>query len=424
MSPPSKPVIFGLYVVFALGYAVVQPLKQLPDEGANLQYVDFLATQHRLPEWAPTGGEGGYESQHPPLAFLCYIPTRWLLGRASEAWRVQGLRCCAIGFGLVLLLLASRLFERVFGPEDDRRLYALATVAWMPHLILYCVHPNPDLFVAIFATAGLWLSWETVQAEPDVRRAAILGAVLAGGLWSKLSAVAIAAPILLAYLIRLRRGTPAKLVIRDALVTFAVASVLYAPWVIRNLLRYGRPVLKVVAPYGSALDNLPRLGAAMLLKLTVLRTYLSIWSQPDWIAGYPNPTDPNPLDFPVLWVWVVYGLITVCFLAAIAGCAKARATGPVRDLLLLGLVLWVALELGHQLAFWTQDVEFNMGGRYLISGLAGLAAWMAVGLRHWDRRLVAAWVIGLALLNLQCLATLQVLLVPHYHPDWQWFTIP
>lgn len=423
MNPPRKPVILGLYLLFTLGYAIIQPLPHLPDEGANLQYVDFLATRHRLPHWERDGGEGGYESQHPPLAFLAYVPARWLLSPASDAWRVQGLRFCAIGFGLVLLLLAARMFERVFGAEDERRWYALATVAWMPHLLLYCVHPNPDLFVAIFATAGLWLSWETLRGEPDPRRAALLGAVLAGGLWSKLSAVAIAAPILTAYLLQRRRGVPARLVIRDAAVTVGVAALLYGPWVVRNLVRYHRPILKVDAPFGSAMDNLARFGLLPLLKLTITRTYLSIWSQPDWIAGYPNPADPNPLPLPTTLVWLVYGLLTLFAATAVAGCVKPRPDRPVADFLVLGLVLFVALEAGHQVAFWTQDVEFNMGGRYLISGLGWLAAMLATGLRARHSRLPEWWLMFLALLNVQCLLTLQFLLVPHYHPGWSWFTI-
>ncbi len=423
MNPPGKPLIVVLYLLFTVGYAVVQPLPHIPDEGANLQYVDFLATRHRLPEWAPTGGEGGYESQHPPLAFLAYVPARWLLSAASPAWRVQGLRFCAISFGLLLLLLAGQMFRRLFGPDDDRRLYALATVAWMPHLLLYCVHPNPDLFVAIFATAGLWLSWETVQGAADPRRAALLGVVLAGGLWSKFSAAAIAAPILLGYLLQLRRGVPAKLVLRDGCLTFGVAALLYAPWVVRNLVHYGRPVLKVLAPFGSALDNAPRLGMMNLVWLTASRTYLSLWSQPDWVAGYPNPADPNPLDVPTVLVWLVYGLLTLFLIAAVAGCATPRPDRPVADFLLLGMVLLLALELGHQVAFWTQDVEFNMGGRYLISGLTGLAALLSTGLSARWKRLPEAWLLFLVLLNLQCLATLQFLLVPHYHPEWQWFTI-
>jgi len=423
MNPPRLPLILGLYLLFTVAYAVIQAIPHIPDEGANLQYVDFLAEHRRLPRWELEGGEGGYESQHPPLAFLAYVPARWLLSAAPPAWRIQGLRFCAIGFGLILLLLANRMFGRVYGPDDERRLYALATVAWMPHLLLYCVHPNPDLFVAIFATAGLWLSWETLQGEPDPRRATILGAVLAGGLWSKLSAIAIAAPILLAYLLKLRRGVPAKLVLRDAGITFGVAVLAYAPWVVRNLVHYGRPVLKAIAHFGSALDNVPRFGFPFLVVLTVTRTYLSIWSQPDWIAGYPNPTDPNPLDLPTVLVWLVYGLITVFLLTAIAGCLKPRPDRPIADFIVLGLTLLLALEAGHQVAFWTQDIEFNMGGRYLISGLGGLAALLTTGLVARSKRLPEAWMLFLVLLNIQCILTLQFLLVPHYHPDWQWFTI-
>ena len=58
------------YLLFGFLYSVIQPPTALPDEGANMQYVQYLGTQGHLPVWEPSGqGAGGYETQHPPLAY-------------------------------------------------------------------------------------------------------------------------------------------------------------------------------------------------------------------------------------------------------------------------------------------------------------------------------------------------------------------
>ena len=72
------------YLLFGLLYSVIQPPTALPDEGANMQYVQFLGTQGHLPVWEPSGqGAGGYETQHPPLAYTLQS----LVWRAAAACR-------------------------------------------------------------------------------------------------------------------------------------------------------------------------------------------------------------------------------------------------------------------------------------------------------------------------------------------------
>lgn len=424
---PRLGLIAGTFVALAAVFAVVQPLPHLPDEAAHLQYIEFLATRHRLPVWEPRGGEAGYESQHPPFSHLLYVPAWLVLNPLGRLVQVQGLRFAAVLVGLGWILLCWRLFGQVYGPESRRAQVATATVAWMPLTLLYACHPNPDLVVALTATAALGLSWRQLREGPDPRRAAWLGAALAAAFLTKLSGLAATAPWLLAALLAARRasGPERRAVARDTLLTAAVFVLLVAPYLGRNLALYGRPVVKTAAPYGSALDHVAagHLTVGQLLELTAVQTYLSTWTQPDWIPGWPwrVPGGPALPRFPVI---LSYGAITVFLAAGLIGLKRAPPEAPERDFLVLGAALLAGVLAGQQAAFWTQDIEFNMGGRYVLSAMTVLAAVFAGGLvRPGGGRWAGAWLGLLLVLNLVAVATITLLLNPYYHPGWRILTL-
>ncbi len=423
---PHPRLVAGVYLLLALAFGLIQPLPHLPDEPAHVQYIAFLAEQLRLPLWEPTGGEAGYESQHPPLSYLLYAPAYRLLSAASPVVLHQGLRVVAALVGLGWLLLCWRLFARVLGDADARARYALATVAWMPLVVLYGCHPNPDLVVGLWATAGLWLAWETAVGRPQPRRAAALGAVVAAACLTKLSGLAVVLPACAASLLAVRRhtGPDRRAAWRDAVLAAGVALLLLAPWTARNLALYGRPVVKTAAPYGSALEHVVNgdFGAPQLLRFTLKQTYLSTWIQPDWLPGWPLAGGAAPVQ-PFWPVVLFYSLLTGLLLAALAGLRRRLDPGA-RDLLGLGAVLLLGVLLGHQAAFWTQDIEFNMGGRYVLSAMAVIGAGFGTGLVNLGgRRLAAAWLGLLLVLNLLGAAQILTVLNPHYHPGWKVLTI-
>ena len=414
------------YLALALVFAVIQPLGGLPDEPAHDQYIEFLATQRRLPLWQPNGGEAGFESQHPPLSYLLYVPAAIALGGCSQAVRMQGLRVVACLVGLLFVLVCGLVLRRVFG-DTSRARYATATVGWMPLVLLYGCHANPDLIVALAAAVVLWLSWAQATSAPDPRRAAWLGVAVAAAYLTKLSGLAVVAPAAVGWCLALRRQADRRAVVRDGLLTAGVGLLLVVPWICRSLRLYGTPAVKTVAPYGCALDyvRLGRMGVGQLLGLTLRNTYFSTWTQPDWLPGWPAPGGPVAPIAPVI---LFYGLVTLCLLAAIYGLSKAELEPGVRDFLVLGAVLLAALVAGQQLAFWTRDIEFNMGGRYVLSAMLFIAALIATGLEPLARSerlkwLPTAWLGLLLALDLVGAATILLILNPHYRPGWKVFSL-
>lgn len=411
--------IVGVYLVLAATFALIQPLRALPDEPAHLEYVEFLAAARRLPRWDPVAPEGGYETQHPPLAYLVYAPVALAaLGLGDDA-RLWLLRLAAIGVGLLWVLLAVRVSHRVLGDSPDAR-WSAAGLAWLPVFLLYACHVNPDLIVGLLATAVLWQSWELLCHGPDRRRAVWLGLVLGGCLLTKLSGIAAWPVALVAFALR-RRRAPDRALARDAAIAFGLALLLAGPWFVRNQVRYGQPVLKAPVHYGSALDNVAagRATVGQLLAMTAGRTWLSSWCQPDWLPGWQTPGGPERPMGPIV---LLYTLLTCLALASLAG---LRGLEPdERDFLGLGLVLLIAVVAGQQLAFWTQDIEFNMGGRYVLAAMLPTQVAIVRGLSRQDARLPAVWVGLLLVMNLVAAATIVLILNPHYQPGWRLPFVP
>ncbi|NUQ02202.1 MAG: hypothetical protein HUU35_20330, partial [Armatimonadetes bacterium] len=230
---------------------------------------------------------------------------------------------------------------------------------------------------------------------------------------------------LVGYLLAARRaeGAVRRAVTREAALSLGVMALLVAPYLARNAMLYGRLLVKTTAPYGAALDHVAagRFEPLQLLWLTLSQTWLSIWSQPDWLPGWPLRTPGGP-ELPLVGVVLFYGLLSGLVLLALVGLHRGLPQ-PLRDFLTLGAVLLASLVVGHQLAFWAQDIEFNMGGRYLLSGMLVIALAVTAGLERLHARLPALWLALLLTMNLVAVPTILYILNPHYAPGWKVLTL-
>jgi hypothetical protein len=137
---PRRPwlLLLAIYLLLAVTYSVVQPLGRTPDETAHMQYVAFLAQQHRLPIWSPQGGgEAGYESQHPPLYYgvmaLAYAATTGM----PENWRWHAMRWVTILLiGVPMFLISRRFFTLLWGEGSWHPFIAVPSVRLMPMTLL------------------------------------------------------------------------------------------------------------------------------------------------------------------------------------------------------------------------------------------------------------------------------------------------
>ena len=133
------------YLFFGFLYSVIQPPTALPDEGANMQYVQFLGTQGRLPVWQPSGqGAGGYETQHPPLAYTLQAVVWRAAGGLPDNLRWHVVRWFMVALGLCLLPITARLGRHLFPDSALTRFTLAATIQLLPLSLLYLCHANPD----------------------------------------------------------------------------------------------------------------------------------------------------------------------------------------------------------------------------------------------------------------------------------------
>jgi 4-amino-4-deoxy-L-arabinose transferase-like glycosyltransferase len=413
------------YVAIAWALSVVQPLTCTPDEVAHMQYVHFLAEHRRLPVWEPDGGEAGYESQHPPAYYALMAGVYSIFGGLEERWRWHLLRWATIGLGCVLFAACARLFRRLWPDEAALAWVATATTMLMPLTILYTGYINPDSLAQLCCAVTLLLAAETALGRPHLGRAVWLGAAVGLGCLAKLSAAPALLVALLAYRLQWRRARSHE-VFHSVAVTLVACIAVCGWWYARNALLYGTPFIHTSAPLGSALENALRrtMGFGFLGRLTLRETYLSSWMQRGWLpSGWPE--------------CVLYGLIMLATLGAVVGLvrrksvARAEAQPPsaLDAALHLGGWLLLGVVVGHQLAYWLVDVEFNAGGRYVLVAMPVIAMAIVSGASALLRGrslsvALAVWVIGLLAMNAASAYNILIVLNPRYAPGWDMFHFP
>lgn len=403
------------YLLFGFLYSVIQPPTALPDEGANMQYVQFLSDHHRFPHWTASGtGEGGYETQHPPLAY----GLQSLVWSASAAlpdnirWHI--VRWFQVLLGLLLLPIMASLGRRLF-PESSFARFALAsTVQLLPLSLLYLCHANPDGIGLIVSALGLLLAARiyTESDEPAWLPWAA-GGVAALAALTKLSVAPIGLVLLAAQFARPGQSGAVRLARSGTLL--ALWLVAGGWWYGRNLLLYGQLFVHTAGRLGTGLDLAGRSGLGKTAGFTLTETFFSAWAQRGW---FPESLQP-----------ILDGALVLLPLLALAGFVfMRRASGPPRFLLLACLSLLAFVLAAQQIAFWTVDVELNAGGRYLLAALPATAVLLIAGISRFGPRVAggifSAWLILLLVMNIASANNIVNVLTPHYFPGWKMFEFP
>ena len=205
-------------------------------------------------------------------------------------------------------------------------------------------------------------------------------------------------------------------------ITVVVFAVTCGWWFARNVFYYGTAFIHTSGMMGTGAEAAAKFGFWTFAKLTWRETYLSSWVQRGWF----------PVGF---WTGLLYGIIILMTVAAVVGLVrgKLKASSGLGDDaervalnysgLLLGLVF-----LGQQWAFWTVDVEFNAGGRYILVGMVGLSLLLIAGVRkllqRWSLPVLWGWVVSLLLMNQVSIWCIWTILNPRYAPNWEIFHFP
>ena len=403
------------YLFFGFLYSVIQPPTALPDEGANMQYVRFLSEHHRLPFWQSSGqGEGGYETQHPPLAYALQSLVWSGFHGLPDALRWHAVRWFMVLLGLSLLPISARLGRRLFPDAFLPQFTLAATIQLMPLTLLYLCHANPDGIGLLLSALALLLAARIyLEAEEAVWLPWAAGGVAALAALTKLS-VAPVGLLLLAAQVARPRQTARERVTRAACLC-GVWLLGGGWWYARNLVLYGQPFIHTAGKLGTGLSLAARAGLGQTAWFTLSETFLSAWAQRGW---FPPGLEP----------FFDAALVLLPLLAFVGFLLHRRAPGPPRFLMRACLCLLLFVFFSQQIAFWTVDVELNAGGRYLLAALPATATLLIAGISRFGARVsrpvFGVWLALLAGMNFASIWNIVSVLTPHYFPGWKMLEFP
>ena len=231
------PSIMALSALLGLAFvALVKP--GIPyDEPSHWLNVLYFASHHRM----PTIGDPSvsYEAQQPPLA---YVVAALVEGPMRVVTSLKGAFYAARIVGgvewLIALVFAWRLLGRLVPDSPAGRSVAFAFLALNPMLLAMAWSVQNDSLALLAGFAAIDYASGIGRRSLDGLHGAVLGAIVAAGVLTKLTdwALVVAVPLWLVLVPRARR--PWK-----AVVAFGGSvAVLSGWWFIRNMVLYGDPL--------------------------------------------------------------------------------------------------------------------------------------------------------------------------------------
>ncbi|MDW8267650.1 MAG: glycosyltransferase family 39 protein [Anaerolineae bacterium] len=271
------PAILAVYLVLAVGYALVQPLGEAPDEADHYAYARYLALERALPV-GPTVTQG----KHPPLYhglvallagwtgmdfdFLRSNPDAFPPGPDKPPnffvhttledfpWRDGALamrigRFLSVVLGAVTLWATWRLAGEVFPEQPAVAALAAGFLAGLPGFLYIAGAMNNDNAAGALGGLALFLMVGSVRQGFGPGRAAVLGVVFGLGLLAKVGTLALWPLAALAVVgeawargagFRAWRRWAPRAAAHLAL-AWGLGLLIAAPWLLRNHLLYGDP---------------------------------------------------------------------------------------------------------------------------------------------------------------------------------------
>lgn len=427
-------IILG-YIVLALGYSVVNPLGEAPDEVSHYAYARYVGRERALP---PPEGAARGEVFQPPLYYAVVgLATAWieegdftikanndfsleektpnvLLHTRQEAFPYRDgalawhlMRVLSVMMGAVAVGSAYALARVVFGQSDLLPLAVASFTAFNPEFLFITSAVNNDNLVVMLSALTLLLLARLIVGVNSGARAWLgVGVLLGLGVWTKMSMLAfIPLAGVAAFIVARRRGESfARLGMWIALPALLVA----APWLVRNWVTYGDPlgwaVMRqvtdaVVAPLG--LGDYP---------VWLWSFFQSFWGR---FGGAVHVQMPMP-------IYIACGALT---LIACAGIMRWLSNSTDRrpltaDCELLGFLALHCAFIALLLIVWANTNQGTDQARLAYPALAAINIFFVAGLAAWiplDRQKLFARVFGGGMFAFGALVLIGFLL-PLYNP--------
>jgi hypothetical protein len=392
-------------IILGVLYAVNTPRWEAPDEPAQYNYVRHVADTGTLPvlnpgdydqtflerikseKFPPTLSIDAirYESYEPPLYYLLAAPV-YLAARWAGFDVVIALRLFSIALGVLLLLLANRVFVLVFPASPFLAIAGVGFMATLPMHVAMNAAINADAFAEVLVALLLLVSLARTRGEMSDRRFVLLGGIVYG--LALLTSLKIYASGLLLVLSELaaRRWRLEVRSLRLLLSVFGLSLILSFWWFARNALLYGGGDIFGLARHDAVVTGQPttvewvaKYGLKNVLGDFFIITFKSFWAQFGWMGVLVNDR-----IYVGLFILTAVGILGAVLWIFRMVRDRGQQAGVGRwTWALLGAWLLVAL-LDHALY---NLHYFQPQGRYLFPGLVPIAAFVVIGLYElFDKR--------------------------------------
>lgn len=399
-------VVMG-YLFLATGFSL-GPIFEGPDEKSHYLFVQTLVRTAALPDPAK---DPFHEYHQPPLYYALVSPVlmlvddsdfderivynpffgyqiqlvgndnkNYLLHSRVEAFpynnsptalAVHLIRLLSVLMGAGTVIASYHIFKILWPERPDRRLMALAFVAFWPQFLFLSSLINNDNLLYLLATLSLLVLLRQLRDGPSWRGSILLGVLLGAALVTKTSAALLALPVGFASLADRRMW-------RYAPVTLALTLAIGAWWYVRNQLLYGDPTAMAVSL--GALNGVIRPGQLSLdvATMTLPFAYHTLWARFGW---YTVPAAPAiQLTFDWLLRVSLAGFAIWVIAAMVLAVKKHFSGTQIRQALVVSLfgAGWIIVLV------WVASVAwFGNQGRFLLPGIAAWGALFAAGLDTW-----------------------------------------
>ena len=376
-----------------------------PDERQHAAYAISVANGH----WPVlTKTTTAFESHQPPLYYaVCAVAIRAFptaptdFGIHATPWNEPVYLCRLISAVFILLSMSvAYWFTRRQWPTHPA--VAAATglfIGMLPMNLAQAASATNDSLLELIAILVVLIAGELWRSPASsgrrLRLAAVLGLVLALGMWTKASAVALIPAALMTYgaAVYLREMS-IKQALREASITVAVFLLLVAPLWLRNMRIYGDPVgMNAFRAYFP--QNHP--GPSMILAGFKV-TFMSFWG---FFASMQ-------LHFPGL-AYVVLLIVSVAGLWGTWQVLRRQHASVSLSVLSTLVTVTVLMYVGFNLTY------FQPQGRYLYPALLPIALGLVIGLRKIVPPSTRSTALAVGLCGLGALDLYTVAMIIHYY---------
>jgi len=410
--------IITVYVVLAVTYTIFTPAFEGPDEPQHFAYISWLVRTNSFPPQGERAQETGIEqesSQHPLYYFLASLPA-WLVdidnppivyrpnpnfvgplpreypdndNRAihyvddgqplAGGWLALYLaRGVTMAFGALLIAAVFGLGRQIAPSEPQFAALAALLVAVMPQTIFLGSVISNDIPVAALGAVTLWSLALLIRRGYSHRRAALLGAAFGLAVLTKVSALALAAPIGLGLLwMQQRERQSARQFVTMSVITAGTALLISGWWFARGWMLYGSPLgLETHDVTAWAIVDPRDVDQAWRRWWEVFRSF---WIWLGW--GTVRP------DFRVYYVLFVLALLALPGVVVAFWRRWQRHNGPLLDMdsRLLILNAMTLFFVALMLEIWMRRVVAPYG-RLLYPALGAIAVLLVAGWWSIHRR--------------------------------------